>query len=386
MTQKTTRLMRVGRPETGWVNIPPIRGSTYTFASIEQWRDTRTRRETERLISYGARGNDTGHALEDALVELEAGHRACLFPTGQAAIATVLAGLLAPGDHILITDAAYEPVRNFCKQYLERIGVQVQYYLPDGSDIASLMRPGTKVVYVESPGTATYDMVDLPAVARVAQTSGAVVVADNTWGSGWLYRPLALGADISIIAATKYVSGHSDLVMGAVISNESLWPLVQRSAITFGQTIGGDDAFLALRGLRTMPLRLREHGANAIEVARWLELHPAVSRIYCPAFESDPSHALWKRDCHGTNGLLTVEFNSDWCMHDVEKLIDSLDLFGLGSSWGGFESLVLPVDLTRTRTRQLWHARGPMMRLHIGLEDPADLISDLEQAIARGRQ
>lgn len=382
MNKKTTRLLNVGRPGHGWVNTPPVRGSTYTFDSIQQWREVRARRESERVVSYGARGNDTCHALEDGLIELEGGHRAFLFPTGQAAVATVLASLLSPGDHILLSDAVYEPVRSFCQNYLRRIGVEVTYYLPCGEDLEDLLQPNTKVVYVESPGSATFDMVDLPSVAKLARQHGAIVMVDSTWGSGWLYRPLALGADISMIAATKYIGGHSDLMMGAVVANERLWPLVQRAAIGFGQTVSGDDAFLALRGLRTLALRLGQHGANATRIAQWFETRPEIHRVYFPALESDPNHTIWRRDCTGANGLLTVEFQRSVPVSQMEKMIDSLELFGIGASWGGYESLVLPVDLTKVRTRQDWHLNGPMMRLHIGLEDPEDLINDLSNALA----
>ena len=382
MSKKSTRLLRVGRPDHGWVNTAPVRGSTYTFDSIQEWRDVRAARETERVISYGARGNDTCHALEDALIELEGGHRAFLFPTGQAAVATVLAGLLSPGDHILLSDAVYEPVRSFCQNYLRRIGIEVTYYLPCGEDLEDLLQPNTKVVYVESPGTATFDMVDLPSVVKLAKRQDAIVMVDSTWGSGWLYRPLELGADISMIAATKYIGGHSDLMMGAVVANQKLWPLVQKAAIGFGQTVSGDDAFLALRGLRTLALRLGQHGAHATRIAQWLETRPEINRVYFPALASDPNHRLWKRDCTGANGLVTVEFQRSVPVSQMETMIDSLELFGIGASWGGYESLVLPVDLTKVRTRQDWRLNGPMMRLHIGLEDPEDLISDLSNAFA----
>jgi len=383
MKQKTTKLLLAGRPKNGWVNTPAVRGSTYLFESYQQWRDVRARRESERLVSYGARGNETCHALEDALVELEGGYRASLYPTGQAAIATTLAGLLAPGDHVLVTDAVYDPVRNFCRQFLERMGVEVEFYLPSGEDIPNLLRPNTKLIYVESPGTATYDMVDLPWFCGLAKSVNALVVADNTWGSGWLYRPLELGADVSVIAATKYIGGHSDLVMGAVVANERAWPQIQKSSIVFGQTVSGDDAFMALRGVRTLALRMQKHGENALQLANWLQSRPEVSKVYFPALPDDPNHALWKRDCNGINGLLTVELHSRFGLAALETFMDALELFGLGSSWGGYESLVIPVELGKSRVRQQWSGHGPMFRLHAGLEDASDLIADLEQALGQ---
>ncbi len=380
--KRMTRLIRAGRPETGWVNTPPTRASTYVFDTVASWRDTRVRRETERLPSYGARGTDTSFALEDALVELEQGHRCFLFPTGQAAIATTLLALLKPGDHVLLTDAVYEPVRNFCKHQLTMLGITHTFYQPDGGDIATKIQPNTRVIYVESPGSITYDMVDLPAVATLAKQHDICVVADNTWGSGWIYQPLALGADISIIAITKYIGGHSDLMMGASIANERYWPMVQKAAIGFGQTASPDDAFMALRGIRTMPMRIETQGQHALLVATWLENHPAIARVFFPALTSDPNHERWKEHCSGMNGLLSFELLPQYPRSAADRLIDSLKLFGLGASWGGFESLVIPADLAATRTLTDWTSRGPVIRIHIGLEDPADLIQDLEQALA----
>lgn len=378
--KRITRLLRSGRPESGWVNVPPTRASTYVFDTVAQWKDTRARREFERLPSYGARGNDTGHALEDALVELEQGHRCFLFPTGQAAIATTLLAFLKPGDHLLLSDAVYEPVRNFCKHQLQVLGIEYSFYAPDGSDIPSQLRPNTRVLYVEAPGTMTYDMVDLPRIAELCAARELVIVADNTWGSGWLYQPLVLGADISIMATTKYVGGHSDIMMGAAVANQRTWQQLQKAVIGLGQTTSPDDAFLALRGLRSMPLRLKAHGESALKVANWLLKHPAVNKVFFPELESDANHALWKKYCTGSNGLVSFELQRQYPRDNVEKMIDALSLFGLGASWGGFESLVIPADLASSRVLSDWSQRGVVVRLHIGLEDPDDLIEDLGQA------
>jgi len=375
-----TRLLRAGRPHSGWINTPVTRASTYVFDTVEQWRTTREQREQSRMRSYGARGTDSTHALEDALVELEGGARAQLYPTGQAAIATVLLACLKPGDHVLITDAVYEPVRRFCHAHLSRLGIDYEYYLPDGSDLAARIRPATRMIYAECPGSLVYEMMDLPAVAELAHRHDCILAVDNTWGAGLLYQPLALGADISIIAATKYLGGHADVMMGAAVCTAAIWPVVQRASIDMGQTVGADDAYLVLRGLRSLAPRLQQHARHALTVAAWLQRQPLVKTVLCPALPGDPNHALWQRDCHGTNGLLSVEFVAGIDRAAVERIVDALQLFGLGASWGGFESLVVPANMLNARTLTDWSGRGQVVRLHVGLEDPQDLIDDLDQA------
>ncbi|MEI2418338.1 cystathionine beta-lyase [Orrella sp. JC864] len=379
--KSSTRLLRAGRPHRGWVNTPVTRASTYVFESVEHWRQTRSQRESQRMASYGARGTDSTHALEDALVELEGGHRAQLYPTGQAAIAAVMLGLLGPGDHVLITDAVYEPVRRLCAEHLGRLGIRYEYYLPDGSDLAARIRPQTRLIYAECPGSLAYEMMDLPAVAALARKHDCLLAVDNTWGSGLLYQPLALGADISVLAATKYLGGHADVMMGAVVCTARAWPAVQRVSIDLGQTVGADDAYLVLRGMRSLAPRLAMHGRHALAVAAWLQTRPEIERVLCPALPGDPGHVLWKRDCRGTNGLLSVEFKAGVAQADIEAAIDRLRLFGVGASWGGYESLVVPANMLAARTVADWSGRGAVVRLHIGLEDPEDLIADLSQAL-----
>ncbi|EHK68336.1 cystathionine beta-lyase [Achromobacter arsenitoxydans] len=376
-----TRLLRAGRPHQGWVNTPVTRASTYVFESVQSWRDTRARREQERLPSYGARGTDSTHALEDALIELEQGYRAKLYPTGQAAIATVLLAYLRAGDHVLITDAVYEPVRRFCAEHLARLGIEHTYYAPDGNGIEAMIRPNTRMIYAESPGSLTYEMPDLSRLSTAARKHGCWLAVDNTWASGLLHQPLTLGADISILAATKYLGGHADAMMGAVVANQRAWQALERATIDFGQTVGADDAFLVLRGMRTLPLRMAQHAGNAMQVANWLLARPEISRVLYPALPGDPSHAIWRRDFTGANGLLTVELADTYTESDAERLIDSLQLFGIGASWGGFESLVIPVQLRTSRALSGNLPRGPMLRLHVGLEDPQDLIADLERGL-----
>jgi cystathionine beta-lyase len=378
-----TRLLRAGRPHRGWVNTPVSRASTYVFDSVAHWRDTRSRRESERMISYGARGTDSTYALEDALVEIEGGYRAKLYPTGQAAIAVMLLAYLNAGDHVLVTDAVYEPVRRFCVEQLSRFGIEYTFYHPDGSDIADKVRDNTRLIYAECPGSLVYEMLDLPKLCEWAHARNCLVAVDNTWGSGILYNPLALGADISVLAATKYLGGHADVVMGAVVTTKDAWLALERASVDFGQTVGADDAYLVLRGMRSLPLRMKAHERNALQVAAWLQEQPQVARVLCPALPDDPNHALWKRDCTGTNGLLSIEFASGIVNADLERMIDAFTLFGLGASWGGFESLVVPVNMINARSVSDWSTRGALVRLHIGLEDPEDLIADLQQAFSQ---
>lgn len=378
--KRLTRLMRAGRPQDGWINVPPTRASTFVFPTVQAWRNTRIRRETERMNSYGARGTDSTHALEDAVVELESGHRASFFPTGQAAIAVTLLAFLSPGDHLLISDSVYEPVRRFCSEQLQRLGIEITYYRPDGLDIEEKIQKNTRVIYVECPGSLIYEMLDMKRVAELAAKNSCVTIADNTWGSGWLYRPLELGADVSIIAATKYLSGHSDVMMGISVANERAWPKLQKTVIDFGQTVGGDDAYLVTRGIRTLPARMAMHEISAIRLAKWFSDRKEIVRVFCPALENDPGHKHWEKDCKGTNGLLSVEFSPIHTQDHIEKMIDALQLFGLGASWGGFESLVIPANLSAARTLTDWSTRGPIVRFHAGLEDCDDLIQDLARA------
>jgi cystathionine beta-lyase len=381
-TQKrNTRLLRAGRPSSGWVNVPPTRASTYVFETVQAWRDTRKRRDTERLNSYGARGTDSTHALEDAVIELEAGHRAGFFPTGQAAIAVTLMAFLVPGDHLLMTDSAYEPVRRFCKDQLVKLGIEVTYYKPDGSDLQSKVQANTKVIYVECPGSLIYEMLDLRSVSDIARRHNCWTIADNTWGSGWLYQPLALGADVSIVAATKYLSGHSDVMMGVAVANAKAWPLLQNAVVEYGQTVGGDDAYLVSRGIRTLPARMAMHAQSAQHVMQWLATRAEIVHIFNPSLPDDLGHEIWKKDCAGINGLITIELSPRYDAIQMESFIDALQLFGLGASWGGFESLVIPANMSAARSLSDWSARGQIVRLHIGLEDTEDLIADLAQGL-----
>jgi cystathionine beta-lyase len=377
-----TRLVHAARTEPGVggraVNVPVTRLSTVLFDNLAQMRDARARRDHERVLSYGARGNPTAFALEDLVTELEGGYRTRLFGTGLAAVAQVFLAYLRPGDHVLITDAVYAPVRRLAREFLQPFGIQVSYFAPDGRDLQAQLQANTKMIYTEVPGSLLYDLCDLPAIAALCKPRGILLAVDNTWGSGYLYRPLTLGADISIIALTKYLSGHSDVVMGSVCTREDVWPALASMSDNFGATVSPDDAYLVLRGARTLAPRLEVHERQALEVAHWLQAHPLVKRVFHPALPDHPDHALWRRDFTGSNGLLSFELNEADTTAYVERFIDALQLFGLGASWGGFESLITVAD-TQDRNSAADCSLNPVLRLHIGLEDVAALIADLQR-------
>lgn len=376
---RSTLLTQLGRPETGWANTPIVKGSTYLFDNLAHLRSTRDKREHERVLSYGARGNETLHALEDAISILEGGYRTKLFPTGLAAIAITLLAYLKSGDHVLISDSVYEPVKKFAANQLVNAGINFSYFDATSDDWAKSLQKNTKMLYVESPGSLFYEMQDLPAMATVCKTKGILLCADNTWGSCLNYCPLKLGADISIIAATKYLSGHSDVMMGVVTTTQGSFQPIEQTSINFGQTAGSEDAFLVLRGLRTLDLRLQRHSESALNIANWLAQQPAVRTVFHPALPEDSNHILWKRDCMGSNGMLSIEFQHEIQAEVIETAIDALQIFGIGSSWGGYESLVLPIDKKRTRFASNPGQVGYLLRLHIGLEDPNELKHDLQQ-------
>lgn len=385
-TRLATRLVKGGTSPTfeggRAVNPPVVRASTVLFDSMDEMNDARRRRGTERMFTYGARGNPTGFALEDVVAQLEGGHRTRLFPTGLAAISMIFLAFARPGDHVLIADCVYQPLRHFVDTFLRPWGVEVTYFRADGTDVAQQLRPTTKIVYVECPGSLVYEMCDLPALAEIAHRHGAIVVADNTWGSGLQYRPLTLGADVSIMAATKYLSGHSDVMMGTVTTTQACWQTLATMCDAQGVAVSPDDAYLVLRGTRTLAARLAMHERNALEIAHWLVSRPEVARVFCPALPEDRGHALWQRDCSGTNGLLSFEF-AQADAQTAGRFVDALMLFGIGASWGGFESLATVSNVAGTRTCTDWSRAGPIVRLHIGLEDPQDLIEDLAQAFVR---
>ncbi|WP_051237580.1 cystathionine beta-lyase [Ottowia thiooxydans] len=381
-----TRLLHAGKSAAfsggTAVNPPLVRASTVLFSSAAEQRDMRSRRGSERIFSYGARGTPTTFALEDVISELEGAWRTRLFPTGLAAIGMALLSYLKPGDHFLMADSVYEPARALAQGFLKRYGIACTFFAADGKDLQEKWQENTRLVYVECPGSLVYEMCDLPALAAYAHARGALVAADNTWGSGVQYQPLSLGADISIMAATKYLSGHSDVMMGSVATTQDAWAALADCCDAFGMTVSPDDAWLVMRGVRTMAARLQMHERHALQIAHWLQARPEVATVFCPALPEHPGHDLWKRDCSGTNGLISFELNRGTDSAAVDRLIDGLKLFGIGASWGGYESLVAISNMNKARTVTDWSMRGPVIRLHIGLEDPAELIADLEAGFA----
>ncbi|NVZ22104.1 cystathionine beta-lyase [Pseudomonas costantinii] len=379
-----TRLIHAARTEKGSggraVNVPITRISTVLFDNLAQMRDARARRDSERVLTYGARGNPTAYALEDLITELEGGYRTRLYGTGLAAAAQVFLAYLRPGDHVLITDAVYSPVRKLAREFLQPFGIEVSYFAPDGKGLEAQLQANTQLVYTEVPGSLLYELCDLPAIAALCKPRGILLAVDNTWGSGYLYRPLALGADISIMALTKYLGGHSDVMMGSVCTTEAAWPALGKMSDTFGNAVSADDAYLILRGARTLASRLDVHERQAVEIAQWLQAQPQVKRVFHPVLPEHPGHALWRRDFTGSNGLLSFELSSLDPAY-IERFIDGLQLFGLGASWGGFESLVTVAD-TRDRDSVADRSLNPVVRLHIGLEDVAALIEDLQRGFA----
>ena len=385
--KESTRLVSLGRdPERfgGMVNTPVFRGSTILSSSIAEWEQKKTDRANDvaGVSTYGRFGTPTTHALEDAVAQLEGGHRALLFPSGLAAIVTTLTALLSAGDHVLVTDSAYSPTRTFLARVLSRYGVEMTLYDPRiGAGIEALMRPNTRVVYVESPGSETFEIQDIPAIAAVSHRHGARVVMDNTWGTPLFFKPFQHGVDVSVQAATKYIVGHSDAMLGVATCSREVWPLMRQVTQDMGQTAGPEEAYLALRGLRTMGVRLRQHGQAGLRVAQWLQGREEVEAVLHPALPDHPGHALWKRDFTGACGLFSVVLKTS-SPQDVAAFVDSLKFFGLGVSWGGFESLVVPFTPGAAHTGARWPWRGQALRLHVGLEDVDDLIDDLAQALA----
>ncbi|WP_323012017.1 PLP-dependent aspartate aminotransferase family protein [Castellaniella sp.] len=390
-----TSLQHIGQapldPVTGAgpVALPSIRTSTVRFASMDKLDQAQAAKQRgERAPTYGRVGLETHAALETLLCRLEDGERAFLAPSGMAAISMALMAYLSQGDHALVADCVYGPVRYFHQTILSRMGIAMDFVRPDLASLQAALRPETRVLYLESPGSLLMEMLDLPTLSRWAHDHGLVVIVDNTWGSGYIYQPLTLGADISVLAATKYIGGHSDLMLGAAVARDpALIAKLHETHYALGNTVSADDAWLALRGARTLGLRMRGCADNALTVCQWLAVQPQVSHIFFPAWAQDAGHALWQRDARGSNGLLAVavDFNNA----QVRRVIDALHLFGIGYSWGGYESLVTQVEPAALASHGYWaqtaSARmqaGTVLRLHIGLEDPADLIDDLRQAFA----
>ena len=378
-----TRLAQAGRDHAvDMVNPPVARASTILFENLADL--DRALGDPDAGLYYGRRGTQTHWALEDALTQLEPGAAGTkLFPSGVAAITTSLLSCLKAGDELLITDSAYEPSRTFADHLLGPMGITTRYFDPHcGGEIADVISEQTKAILLESPGSLSFEIQDVPAITAIARARGITTLIDNTWATPLRLQPLALGVDISIQALTKYVAGHSDAMMGSATATPALWPRLKAAAYRLGHFVSADDSALVLRGLRTLELRLDRHEQSALKIARWLETHPAVDRVWHPALPSHPDHALFCRDFSGSTGLFAIVLKQGSRPHTA-ALIDGLQHFGIGFSWGGYESLVLPVELDRIRTATSTPLPGPIVRLSIGLEDADDLIADLEAGLAR---
>ncbi len=385
-----TKVIHSGRhPERfeGAVNPPVFHASTILSQSLEEW--DRKKADRARGVPgtyYGRIGTPTTHALEEAIRELEGGACTVLVPSGLAACAVGLLSAVQAGDHVLITDNVYGPTRTFAVRFLARFGVETTFFDPMvGAGVAALMRDNTRAVVVESPGSLSFEVQDVPAIAAAAHARGATVLMDNTWATPLYFKPLAHGVDLSIQAATKYVVGHSDAMLGTITANERAAARLRAAHYELGQTVGPDDANLASRGLRTMAVRLARHWETGVRLAEWIARQPEVERVLHPALPSDPGHALWKRDFAGASGLFGVVLKP-MNRKAYAALIDSLELFGIGASWGGYESLIMPMSPGDTRSATQWPHAGPCFRIHAGLENPDDLLADLDAGFRRLRE
>lgn len=369
----------------GIVNPPVYHCSTVLFPDVATVLETRKDRNSGefRQVTYGREGTLLTRAFEEAVASLEGAQKAVTLPCGMGAIATSLFAFLKAGDHLLMLDAVYGPARDFAENALRNLGVEVEFYDPlIGNGIEALFRKNTRVIYLESPCSLTFEVMDVPAIVAAARRHGIKTIMDNTWSSPLFFSAIGHGVDVSVHAATKYISGHSDLMLGVAITTPENDIAVRKTASRFGYCAGPDDVYAALRGLRTLGLRMRAHQQNALEIARWLQGRKEVERVLYPALPEDPGHALWKRDFRGASGLMGVVLNKRYSRDDAAIVLDALDLIGLGYSWGGFESLAVPTYPETLRSATQWQG-GPSFRLHVGIEDIADLKADIEQALAK---
>ncbi len=381
-----TLLAHLGRDPAanhGVVNPPVYHASTILFESLETFSDLRQAPYVKGLSLYGLLGTPTTFALEEAVARLEGGYGAIALQSGLAAIVGAVTAFVGQGDHILVSDSVYRPSRVFCENFLARMGVEVEFYDPTiGAGIAKMMRPETKLVFMESPGSHTFEVQDVPAIAAAARAGGAVSVLDNSWATPLYFKPFEHGVDISVHAATKYIVGHADAMMGLIVTSEPYYVQVRRAAAQLGYSAAPDDVYLALRGLRTLSVRLTRHQETGLTLAKWFQKRAEVESVLHPGLPGNPGHELWRRDFTGSTGLFGVVFKP--CSRAaLVAMIDGFELFGLGGSWGGYESLVLPSDLSTLRSTTTRRTAGPRVRFHAGLEDVRDLIADLEAGLGR---
>jgi len=384
--KKETQIVCLGRDKKwtkGVVNPPVVRASTMLFDTMEDMRFA-AKNKTNGEMFYGRRGGPTHFAFQAAIAELEGGAGTALYPSGAAAISSALMSFLKAGDHLLMLDNAYEPTRALCDSLLAGFGIETTYYDPlIGAGISELIQPNTKVLFLESPGSLTMEIQDVPTLSRIAHENNMIVMLDNTWASPINSRPFEMGVDISIQAATKYIVGHSDVMMGTATANTEYWPTLRENSYLMGQCTSPDDVYLASRGLRTLGVRMAQHEKNALTVANWLATRPEVDHLRHPAFATCPGHEFFKRDFSGSNGLFSFVLK-EGDLKSVTALVENMRYFKMGFSWGGFESLILGVfGINKIRTATGWDESKPLIRLHVGLENVDDLIADLEAGFER---
>jgi cystathionine beta-lyase len=385
-----TKAVHSGRhPEQfrGAVNPPVFHASTILSQTVAEYQ----RKRTDWLQDvpgtyYGRFGTPTIEALQEAITALEGGHACVVYPSGLAACSGALLAFLAAGDHLLASDSVYGPTRNFAGGTLKRYGVATTFFDPlIGKGIEQLIQPKTRVIYLESPGSLTFEVQDVPAIAEVARRRGITVIMDNTWGTPLYFKPFAHGVDVSVHAATKYIVGHADAMLGTISCTREAWPRLRAHTFELGQTAGPDDVYLAQRGLRTLAVRLKQHWQAGVALAEWISRQPEVERVLHPGLPADPGHAIWKRDFLGASGLFGVVLKAGISRQALAAMIDGLELYGIGASWGGFESLIVPFNPLEARTATKWPHKGPCFRIHAGLENVDDLIADLDAGFKRLR-
>ncbi|MGF1696172.1 cystathionine beta-lyase [Vibrio lamellibrachiae] len=385
---KKTRLITAGRDKkwtNGVVNPPVQRASTIVFDTVAE-KNAAMLKRADKTLFYGRRGTNTHFAFQDAMVELEGGAGCALYPCGTAAISNAILSFVETGDHILMVDTCYEPTRDFCDSIMKKMGVETTYYEPMiGEGIRDLIKPNTKILFTESPGSVTMEVQDIPTLSRIAHEQDIIVMLDNTWAAGVNFSPFDFGVDISIQAATKYIVGHSDVMLGTAVAIEKYWPQLREQSYLMGQCVSPDDAYLGLRGIRTLDVRLRQHAENSLAIAKWLQERPEVDHVRHPALETCPGHEFFERDFTGGNGLFSFVLNESHPKATTE-LLDGMKHFSMGYSWGGFESLILanePRSFNSLRTVANPNFTGTLIRIHVGLEDVNDLIADLELGLER---
>ena len=384
--KQATQIVSLGRDKKwtkGVINPPVFRASTIVFDTMDEMRHA-AKHKADGEMFYGRRGTPTHFAFQAAIAELEGGVGTALYPSGAGAISAALLSFLKAGDHLLMVDSSYEPTRDLCNKLLVGFGIETTYYDPMiGEGIRALIRPNTKVLFLESPGSITMEVQDVPTLCRIAHESDIVVMLDNTWASPINSRPFEMGVDISIQAATKYIVGHSDVMMGTATANARCWDQLREHSYLMGQCTSPDDVFLAARGLRTLGVRMAQHEKNALKIAKWLSERPEVDHVRHPAFETCPGHEFFKRDFSGANGLFSFVLKQG-NLDSVTALLENMHHFKMGFSWGGYESLILGIfGIDKIRSATQWDSSKPLIRLHIGLEDADDLIADLEAGFAR---